>query len=48
MAAAQLRVRNKINGLDLVLLSKSVVVTSSEARQVLLQPVTFTQVSAQR
>ncbi|XP_045104115.1 uncharacterized protein LOC123499741 isoform X2 [Portunus trituberculatus] len=47
-AAARVRVHNEINGLDLVLLSNSVVLTSSVTRQVLRQPIIFTQVSAQR
>ncbi|XP_063865674.1 uncharacterized protein LOC135103412 isoform X1 [Scylla paramamosain] len=47
-AAARVRVRNKINGLDLVLFSKSVALTSSATRQVLRHPINFTQVSAQR
>lgn len=47
-AAARVRVRNDINGLDLVLFSKSVVLTTSAERQVLQQPITFTQLSLQR
>ncbi|XP_045104350.1 uncharacterized protein LOC123499881 [Portunus trituberculatus] len=47
-AAARIRVRNEINGLDLVLFSKSVALTSSATRQVLRQPITFKQVSVQR
>ncbi|XP_063865670.1 uncharacterized protein LOC135103410 isoform X1 [Scylla paramamosain] len=47
-AAARVTVRNEINGLDLVLFSKSVALTSSATRQVLRQPITFTQVSTQR